>query len=334
MISIYLENLEKYTEILMDDDSYYGELKDAADKLFDMFEEISQMDGSAISCRTDHYLESGKAIGTYWAGRCLVEFMRTRKFLLGIRDGIRALQEKFSGEVIQIVYAGTGPFASLIIPLTTIFSSKEIQIVGLEINNESIQCLKRTIRLLNLDDYFKEIVNCDASKFKKSSNDKIHMIITETMLNGLQKEPQVAITQNLAPQLTIGGLLIPESIKITLNFVDYQAKMKRDFSELPQEESFYVEFSELLDLNKETCNKMDLFKNISLHKRKIYNKRFNDVELFTIIHVFGEHTINYNECSLTQPIRFKELKQSDLLNHEVMFEYIFGENPRFNYRIM
>lgn len=326
--------LAKNTQILVDDNFQYNTLKDAADELFDLFEKVSHLDGDALKHRKDCYLDDGKAIGPYWAGRCLSEFIRTRKFLMGIRDGIRALQNRFPNEVIHILYAGTGPFATLFTPLTTMFDASEIQITGLEINLESIRCLKKIIKTFAIEEYFKEIIECDATRYQKESDEKIHMIITETMLNGLQNEPQVAIVQNLAPQLIDGGILIPQNIELTINLVDNKAKMKRLFHETSDGTSFFVEVTSLINLNQFNCNNTDIYKNIEIHLKEPAEERFKDVSLFTTIQVYENHFIGHNECSLTIPIVYKQLTQSILRDQKVIFNYVFGERPKFEYHVI
>lgn len=326
--------LAKSTQILVADNFQYNTLKDAADNLFDVFEKASHLDGDLLKHRKDCYLDDGKAIGTYWAGRCLTEFMRTRKFLMGIHDGIKALQKRFPNEVIHILYAGTGPFATLITPLTTIFDASEIQITGLEINVESIQCLKEIIEAFSIEDYFKKIVECDATCYQKNKNEKIHMIITETMLNGLQKEPQVAIVQNLVPQLIDGGILIPQNIALSINLVDNKAKIERLFHEISDRTPFFVEVTSLINLNQFNCNNTDMYNNIAVRLNMCVEERFKDVSMFTTIQVYEKHFIGLNECSLTIPIAIRELTQSILRDQKVVFNYVFGERPKFEYQVI
>jgi predicted RNA methylase len=334
MISNPLRSLlSEKTKIIIDENFRYDILKNTTDSLFDLFEKVSQLDENSVDHRADYYLDSGKAIGAYWAGRCVTEFMRTRKFLMGIREGILALQIRFPNEPIHILYAGTGPFAALITPLTTVFEASEIQVTALEINKKSIACLKNTISAFGIEAYFKAIIECDATTYQKSSHERIHMIITETMLNGLQKEPQVAITRNLVPQMLEGGLLVPQSIHLTLNVVDYKAKMDRLLRGDGDAQPFYCEVASLLALDQFNCNDDALYKNIEVQVRAPVERRFNEVVMFTRIQVYGEHYIGYNECSLTLPITFKKLTPQVLKNHKVVFDYVFGSLPGFEYCI-
>lgn len=194
-------------------------------------------------------------------------------------------------------------------------------------SNILLESLTQNTKILLKDDFY-------YGEFKKASDDKIHMVITETMLNGLQKEPQVAITQNLVPQLTDGGLLIPKDIQLTINLVDYQTKMKRLFNTSSTQESFFKEVSPLINVNQKNCNNFEMYKNIEVTLPQAVEERFDDVCLFTTIQVYGDHVIGYNECSLTLPITYKELTPSDLINQKVMFDYVFGKQHKFEYRLI
>ncbi len=328
------QTLTQNTAILIDEHFIYSDLKNAADSLFDFFEEISQLDVNALKHNDAIYLSSGKAIGPYWAGRCVTEFMRTRQFLRGIYNGIQDLQKRFPNEIIHILYAGTGPFGTLIMPLTTLFKPSEIQITCLEINPESITCLHRVIAALHVEDYIRDIVHCDATKYKNTTDQAIHMVITETMLNGLQNEPQVAITRNLVPQMLPNGILIPQNISVTLNLVDKKAETDRLFAGNTNHVPFFKEIISLIELNKETCTNPDLYRHIEVNLTAPAEPRFNRVSLFTTIQVYEEHIIGHNACSLTLPIDLKALTQTTLLENKLIFNYEFSDCPKFEYKLI
>jgi len=328
------QTLAQNTAILIDEHFIYSDLKNAADSLFSFFEKISQLDINALKHNEAIYLNSGKAIGPHWAGRCVTEFMRTRQFLRGTRDAIKALQERFPNEIIHILYAGTGPFGTLVMPLTTLFTASEIQITCLEINQESITCLRHVISALHVEDYIRDIIHCDATEYKNSTDQAIHMVITETMLNGLQKEPQVSITQNLVPQMLPNGILIPQNISVTLNLVDKKAETNRLFAGNTNHVPFFKEIISLIELNKETCTNPDLYRHIEVNLTTPAETRFNRVSLFTTIQVYAEHILGHNACSLTLPINLKALTQTTLLENKLIYNYEFSDCPKFEYKLI
>lgn len=83
-----------------------------------------------------------------------------------------------------------------------IFYSSEVGFTLLEINSHSIENLRKVIKAFNAQEYVENIVQCDATEYKVDKDKPIHMIVTETMQRALKKEPQVAITLNLAHKIT------------------------------------------------------------------------------------------------------------------------------------
>ena len=156
----------------------------------------------------------GNAVGTFWAARCSREVLRTQRFSRALYSSVsQALQQR--KKPVHVLYAGTGPFATLALPVMMMFKPEEVQFTFLEINPESIEKVKQVIDSLDLHDYIKDIHQCDASIWEVSSPD-IDIVISETMYKALKAEPQVAIMLNLAKQLPKETVFLPEEIIVSL----------------------------------------------------------------------------------------------------------------------
>jgi predicted RNA methylase len=116
---------------------------------------------------------------------------------------------------VHVLYAGTGPFATLALPVMMMFKPEDVQFTFLEINTESIDILKQVIDSLDLHAYVKDIYQCDASVWEVAST-AIDIVISETMNRALKTEPQLAIMLNLASQLPQDTVFLPEEIKVSL----------------------------------------------------------------------------------------------------------------------
>lgn len=334
----YKEELKEITEILIKSKDDYGEMKKATDDLYDLLVTVSGLEENDEDSRKDYYLPKGKAIGTVWAAMCVKEFMRTKKFVRGVFLGIKRAKEKFPNRKIHILYAGTGPFATLMLPLTTIFSSSEVGFTLLEINTHSIENLRKVIKTFNAQEYVDNIVQCDATEYKADKDKPIHMIVTETMQRALKKEPQVAITLNLVPQMEEGGILIPQNISIEAGLLDPKRDMEKMMGVEGAERDYCYNLKKIFELNKEMAlakdKKAKFFEEVEVEIYDYIEKRYKDLNLFTNIQVFEEERLTYNQCSLNMREKVIDIDWNNDTMKKVSFQYVINETPRFIYKLL
>lgn len=329
----YKEELKEITEILLKQEDDYGEIKKATDDLYDLFLNVSDLKEEDESCRKDYYLPKGKAIGTVWAARCIKEFLRTKRFIRGMFLGIKRAQEKFPNTKIHILYAGTGPFATLIIPLTTVFTSQEIKCTLLEINPNSIENLRKVIKAFEIEEYINDIVKYDATEYEADKDKPIHMVVTETMQHALKKEPQVAITLNLVHQMEEGGILIPQNISIEAGLLDPKRDMERMMGSEGAERDYCYNLNKIFELNKEMAlandKKAKFFEEVEVEIPDYIEKRYKSLSLFTNIQVFEKECLTYNQCSLNMREKVIDIDWNSNTAKKVSFQYVINENSSF-----
>ncbi len=338
------EKLRNITEILLKPEDDYSQLTKAIEDLYSLFLKTSELEVDDNENREDVYLPKGKAIGTTWAAMCIKEIMRTKCFLRGLYAGIKAAQEKFPNTCIHILYAGTGPFATLAMPMTTVFTSEEINFTFLEINPASIEFLERNINAFNAQSYVTNIIQCDATMFKADNIKPIHMILTETMQNALQKEPQVSICMNLVSQMLTDGILIPQNIKIDAALMSPQKVKERMLNPNFGNKKYYHALQTVFELNKTTIASQPV-KNISNTSSYAFPEvvvevptdidcHYNDLNLLTYIQVFGDVELTNYQCSLTMPKRLTYINQGIVPSNKISFQYLISDKPGIQYKFV
>lgn len=159
-------------------------------------------------------LPGGEAIAPRDAARCVLDGRRTSAFLRGLHAAVLEARTRFPGAPTEILYAGCGPFAPLAVPLTTRFSPAEIRFTLLDVHQRSLDAARRVFQALGRSAFVRDYVRCDAAAYGVDAAHPTHVVVVEAMLAALEREPQVAITMNLAPQLCPGGIFLPERITV------------------------------------------------------------------------------------------------------------------------
>lgn len=306
------------TQILLSSENY-GEIYAAVHALHDVLSAITGIRAGDISDK-DILLPQGKAVSPIKAAFCLLEFERTRRFLRGIYKAILHLKEKVKGRPVNILYAGCGPYATLVTPLTSVFNADELRFSLLDINEVSLDAARRLYESLTLSEYVKEYILADGTTYQLNPGDQIDMIVSETMHNALKDEPMVAIMDNLMPQLGADGIFIPQQITVDaalLNATEEQAGFLTAGYQPKR-----IALGNVYTIGTPNGNRAAI--TFTLPPAESHPL----LRLLTRITVFGDEVLTDYNCSLNLPAHIATIPQPVNFN-AVKFEYEQGAKPGY-----
>lgn len=285
-------------------------------------------------------LPHGQAISPKDAARCALDSRRTAKFLKGTYAALLEAQKRFPDTRLRVLYAGCGPFATLALPLATQFSTAQLELILLDINPHSLEAAQRLVESLGLETYVSAYVQADAVSYVDP--DPFHIIIVEAMQKALTKEPQVAITLNLAPQLSAGGIFIPERIAVDACFYDPAKEFATVSIEAgesgPPGENFGAErvrimLGRILELSaKSSPDQLTerCLPSIFLDTAGAIPDGAS-LLLTTTVTVFGPVVLREYESGLTHPVPLHDFTAANC-GGPIEFTYCLGSKPGFQYR--
>ncbi len=324
--------LKNLVSILLNKDSYHDELLNTTKLLSEFFESFSD-----ISTKSSHleleedsnhiYLDLGVAISPLDAAICTNEYMRTTKYIRGVYEAINDLLLKFQDKKIHILYAGCGPYATLIIPILSFFDSEKLEVSFLDIHKSSLNSVKSIISGLGFEDFVSEYIQEDATKYKASKD--IHLIITETMKAAFDDEPQISITLNLLPQLHKEGIFIPKRVVVGLEKAYYKMINKNNILSKEKKSEYLCDVINLdtsFEIKKE---------DVITSKHYIINDDIDEkmqLQFTTTIHIYENNILKENECSLNIP-KIIKFKQKPSIGDKFNFDYIFDNKPKIKYTL-
>jgi len=302
----------------------YGAINLSVQQLLRVFSDITGI-RAEDSVDADIALPSGIAVSPVKAGRCLMEIERTRIFLRGIYEALQDLTAKNPSGKINILYAGCGPYATLITPLTSLFTPEQISITLLDINKISLDAARKLYTALRLMPYVKAFVYADAATYQLNDNGHTDIVISETMLNALRKEPQLAIMDNILPQLKGDAIFIPQEIAVDAVLLNWQEELQ-SFS-IADYRPERVIIGNVYKAGRDFSLPRPLTLDLpppNTHRR---------LTLLTDIQVYRNEKLTAYSCSLTLPYHVVNLDVQQW-PEAVRFDYKMGENPRFRHSLI
>ncbi|WP_270087448.1 hypothetical protein [Sphingobacterium sp. SYP-B4668] len=309
--------LKKYTNDILIPLDFHDRLAPAVMGLSQFLFDLVEMDTNDRETQQHHITQNGNAIGPLWAALCSREVLRTQRFLKGLHEAIQTL---LNGREIpvQVLYAGTGPFATLAIPLMTQYTPSQLQFTLLEINPISFVKMQECISELGLESYIAAYHCCDASTWAVE-NKQIDIVVSETMYNGLYREPQVSIMLNLLSQLPPTCIAIPKLIQIDLVAQEHHSLPLQSLSSLMTLDRKYMD-----DIIRHSGQARWQFPSVRV---KIPNNPKVKLFLQTNIQIYGNQKLGLNDSSLNLLRQFKI--PATCLGHNINIQYQISEIPQF-----
>jgi hypothetical protein len=325
------QRLERIAETLLCAETSPRELSQAAFDLHDCLSspvrDVVRLEDVAVPATS---LPDGIAISPVAAAACLKDPVRTVVFLRGVDAALTESLRRFPGETIDVVYAGTGPLAPLVLPLLPRFADAPLRFTLVDVHPDSVAATRIVAAHFGVTSAIDAFVIGDATRYEHPRGRRLHGLVSETMQAALAREPQVAITRQIAPQVVPGGFIVPESVRIDLLLADaeawgHESRDEREVDDLAFVQTLFELRSgvQLLPLDSERCLppvRVRLPSDPSLSKR---------IALYgTSIVTFGDHAIALGQSGLTLPLVAEELMPLQP-GTEWELRYQVGPSPRF-----
>lgn len=339
--------LTRISDTLVDETSSPAQLRKALDAFALLCSEISGVvpDRSFDAWAGDSLLDNGVAINPQAAAHCVQDYNRSVVFIRAVYAAIKTARERFADAPTQVLYAGCGPFATLLLPLLGRFRAGQLEVHLLDIHQRSLDSVGQLIEHFGLHTHRINAVQGDACSYQHPG--RPHVIIAETMQKSLEQEPQFAVTANLAPQLCTRGIFIPQKIEVELclahldsevalfkrdNTIDGSALVKAGkrhvlatvFSLTPQHaatllrEASHNERTGALELNPTT-----------IKIPAVAQLNSFDALLFTRIQAYCQYQLQDYESEITLPLRCSEMLPLKA-GEPYRVSYQLGSYPKFS----
>ncbi len=341
-MALYTAKLSAIAEALFDPEIKGKALFDTCDDYLKVLIKASSFVAQESS-ELDVHTTSGSALAPRWAIQCIKDLQRTKQYTLGLFKAVNESLKKDPNTPVHILYAGTGPFASLVLPLTTRFTPQQLQFTLLEVNPESMAWLDIVIKQFKLEDYIIATELTDAATYKIDKSQTIDIVLSETMTAGLKNEPQVAISYALMDQLPEKTILVPEQIQLSMclvnadKFYDYKLS-KGDLNEAIKD--LGVVFT--LD-KKHIAKHGTLFKkeypNVAFPEQIIpipkgANRHFDAIQLKTDITVFKDIKLESDQSGITNMLNIISFADSMIRFNAISTQYISDHRPGLDCNII
>lgn len=326
----FFRRLKDITSVLLSPELDYTAVRNSCTALYEIFSSVSAFKANAPEMQVHISTASGLAVSPYAAAFCITDMMRTKKFLQGIEEAVYAKLSENPGRPVKIFYAGCGPFATLLTPLTTVFSPAQMQMVLLDINPLSHECLQKIIRGFEIENYLLGIEIADALHYTIPEKYKPDILVSETMKPGLAKEPQVSVISHLLPQCVTPTIVIPESITVDASLLGNTVNNPDAIQTLKTLMKFDASLSIQINHNPREVDVLTNGITVIINDRP--PEKFSRLVLNTRINIYGNHRLDFYDSSLTLPVPVMDIAAIKKYPARFLFHYRISDNPGFTLR--
>jgi len=320
-----------------------AETVDTIDQLHTLYAKLTSIEGVLAPSEEpevfEELSENGTRVNPYMAAYCFRDYLRTYKFVYGINKAVAGLITAGREIPLQILYAGSGPYAALVLPLTALYEKHQIKVTLIDIHQSSLDAVKMLVNTFAIGEYFTDFIKIDATCYEPASEQLFDVIISETMDKSLRKEPQVAIFNNLCQFLAPGGILIPEEIRVDLYQSDWGNERNPKYEYYSDEETreynsaHRKKVTNLITINKDTVQyfkRTGVSTNIFLTKveaNQLEPLKYSALLLLTEVQVYGQTTLIEDESILTEKDYISPLNEK-VIQQDLSFYYKMDNDPR------
>lgn len=344
-------NLNSIRHTILDETSSPAELRNALNSFVQLCSDVSgiQPDPSFDAWAEDSLLESGVAINPQAAAHCAVDYRRSVAFIRGVYAALNKLISRFPDTPIQILYAGCGPFATLLLPLLGKFHPGDLKINLLDIHQRSLDSVELLLAQFEFSAHDICTIKDDACHY--THPEKLHLIIAETMQKALEQEPQFSVTANLAPQLQSTGIFVPQCIEVALCLADLkhekeQLELLSQIESTPEKTDYRrYPLGTVCTLSPEHASEQLQEARYNAHTKKLELPlievtipteasldRF-DAVLLTRICIFEDFCLEEYESEITLPLKCHELAPLTS-GSRYRVSYQLGSYPKFTFALL
>ena len=301
----------------------YKETKAYLTTLYDNLKGIFDYAKVPIELRERQFLNrTGFAMSPKNAITTINDTFRVSGFIRAIDLAIKDLKENFKGETLHIIYPACGPLAPLLIPLlvyyssNNIYSSKDFKVTFIDIQEGAIISLVSLLKVLELEDFVKEVICSDAVEYETKSD--VHLVVLEAMQHGFTKEGHLSISKHFAQLLHKKGIFLPQEVVINAIITTGEEEYKQQWEDVEITSSFGIKtqkrvpLGEVLKVNLRTLKEMKILEideNTRLIECSSYRiptlveNEFQWIMLFTTnVVIYKDEVLNDYDSGITHPL--------------------------------
>lgn len=310
--------LQYIAQKIFSTEAHAGHIRELADVLA----QITGVSAQDDPCSWESIvLDTGVAISPNQAARCLLEVLRSQRFMQGVAQ---AVEDKLAdSDQVDILYAGTGPYGLLILPYLAVYRSSRIKVTLLDIHEKNITAVNQLLDVLQLRERVDCVAQADATQWQPPKGQQFDVILSETMNTFLRREPQVWIFSHLQQYLKPDGILIPEKIHLRAWLV---------FSGKPEAPDFLL--GDLFVLDRHRAQRLQQGDLSSLSGDIAVPDscpQHNCLKLTTDIQIYENYSLGEKESSLNMPIYRRDLAL--LAGGKIQFFYRQSPFPEFAFEL-